>query len=284
MKLIEYGRCARSVQRLRQMQETKSGCKHLRYCRLVFQLTQPQCDLLEPQCTACTKSGKICGGYAREYIFVPNKKGTHQAVYEKSLGCSTINSRASNLPAGTGPFSLDADSSTDGYDILGRSPPRPLDSSNQISLQLLTNLASFFLEGLSPDITLALPWTRGMPLLEGSTAGLAAPSLAYCMALVGRDHNDAALLERSMQFYLQGLGEVQRALWDPTRALQDETLAACMGLVLYELFECPDKTMQAFNWHHQGCSRLIKLRGAKAHQLGLSHEMFLTFRLHGVRF
>ena len=106
--------------------------------------------------------------------------------------------------------------------------------------------------------------------------------MAVCTAKIGRRSDDQSLIHASLKLYTQGLQELQKALWDPQQMYADETLAACMALVMYEVFECPSSGRQAYLSHQQGCSRLVKLRGPKAHDSGLGHQVFISFRLHTV--
>lgn len=59
---------------------------------------------------------------------------------------------------------------------------------------------------------------------------------------------------------------------------QDETLAACMLLIMYEVFECPDGNFKGWEGHVRGCARLFELRGSKSYGEGLGMRLFLSFR------
>jgi Fungal specific transcription factor domain len=123
-------------------------------------------------------------------------------------------------------------------------------------------------------------------LLESppSTRALETSITAVCIASVGRQHDDPGLVKDSLKYYGQGLRELQKALWDPRLMYKDETLAACMALFMYEFIECPAESREGLISHMDGCARLIQLRGAEAHRSVLGHQLFLAFRLDGVRF
>jgi hypothetical protein len=110
------------------------------------------------------------------------------------------------------------------------------------------------------------------------TSALEASVLAICTAKLGRVHKDPALVHESLKFYIQGLWELQKALYSPGLMYKEETAASCMALVAYEVMECPDHTVAAWIKHTQGCSKLFELRGPKAYSSEFGHELFLAFR------
>lgn len=65
---------------------------------------------------------------------------------------------------------------------------------------------------------------------------------------------------------------------NPRKALLDETFGACLALIIYEALECPDRSQRGYDVHIDGCSRLVKLRGARMHQDGAAHNLFRAFR------
>lgn len=62
----------------------------------------------------------------------------------------------------------------------------------------------------------------------------------------------------------------------------DATLAACNTLDLYEALECPDTDLTAYKWHRVACVNLVRMRGPKAHQEGIAHELFVGIRFFAV--
>jgi Fungal specific transcription factor domain len=116
-----------------------------------------------------------------------------------------------------------------------------------------------------------------------SPNALHAAPLAWYMAWIGRRDQAPQLQEGSRHLYLRGLREVVQALHRDKTALKDETLAACISLVLYETIECPERCAKGYNTHVHGCLTLIEKRGPGAHQDGAAHRLFTTIRLVGVR-
>jgi hypothetical protein len=122
-------------------------------------------------------------------------------------------------------------------------------------------------------------WLTELPSLPGLTPALETSVLALCTATIGRVNSNQALVHESLKFYTQGLWELQRALRDPKLMYEDETLAACMMLVTYEVTECPDQNITGWLNHMKGCSKLFELREPKSYNSDFSHKLFASFRL-----
>jgi hypothetical protein len=126
-------------------------------------------------------------------------------------------------------------------------------------------------------------WFTLIPTLPDITSALEASILAVCTSKLGRANGDMILVRESLKFYTQGLWELQKALWDPKLMYREETLAACLSLIIYELFECPEHTINAWLSHSKGCSKLLEMRGPKAYDTEFAHELFVTMQHLEVR-
>lgn len=111
--------------------------------------------------------------------------------------------------------------------------------------------------------------------LEISTAAVAASA-------IGNMFHMPDLVKTSHLYYTQGLRQLQRALLDPLLMLEDETLAACMALSLYEALECPTAGSEGYFSHCHGLLALVQARGVHAHTSGAGHQLFLGLRVPGV--
>jgi hypothetical protein len=127
-------------------------------------------------------------------------------------------------------------------------------------------------------------WLLALQELPSWTKALEASVLSFSIARLGRLNDDAVLVRESLRLYSKGLAELQKALWDPHLMRHDETLAACFALSLYEITECASESGQGYISHHNGCAKLIQLRGAEAHTSGLGHHIFTAFRIQGVSY
>ncbi|KAJ5540435.1 hypothetical protein N7494_005511 [Penicillium frequentans] len=63
---------------------------------------------------------------------------------------------------------------------------------------------------------------------------------------------------------------------------EDETLAACMALSLYEALECPTAGSEGYFSHCHGFLALVQARGVHAHASGAGHQLFLGLRVPGI--
>jgi hypothetical protein len=118
-----------------------------------------------------------------------------------------------------------------------------------------------------------------VPDLPEYNRALQASMLAVSIANLGRLSRDEGLLQESLKFYIQGLWELQRSLWDPTLMLKNETLAACMALIMYEVAECPDRTLNGWEAHMRGCKKMFELKGPSSYGSDFGHQLFLSFRV-----
>lgn len=121
-------------------------------------------------------------------------------------------------------------------------------------------------------------WLKSLPILSDYTKALEASVLAIATAKLGRVNGNEVLIHESLKFYVNGLWELQKALWDPKLMYKDDTLAACMGLIMYEVVECPDKTLTAWVAHMKGCAKMFEMRGPDTYGSDFGHELFLSFR------
>jgi len=126
-------------------------------------------------------------------------------------------------------------------------------------------------------------WLALVPTLPDITSALEASILAVSTSRLGRVNGDMILVRESLKFYTQSLWELQKALWDPKLMYREETLAACLSLIIYELYECPEHTINAWLNHSKGCSKLLEMRGPKAYDTEFAHELFVTLHHLEVR-
>ena len=111
--------------------------------------------------------------------------------------------------------------------------------------------------------------------LEISSAAVAASALGHMF------HNNA-LVKQGLNHYIQGLQQLQKALWDPSLMREDGTLAACMALSLYEALESPNMGSEGYFNHCGGIITLIQSRGHEIHSLGAGRRLFLGARVPAV--
>jgi hypothetical protein len=153
-----------------------------------------------------------------------------------------------------------------------------------IRQQMLASYVAQYRTALSSHvITDARAWMTILPSIPSPTKALETAAYAVSLARLGNTLHAPELQRESLKLYTQGLRRVQLALWDRRLMYSDETLAACMLLAIYEVFECPGRSRAAYLKHFNGCAKLIQLRGPAAHVDGLAHSIFQGFRFMGVR-
>jgi Fungal specific transcription factor domain len=236
----------------------------------------------------------MCSGYQRERIFI-----TKQAKSEENVQTSTQKPlrSADARPSFARREKNDALRLTDNEQGTRASPARgtelQLRPAHDVSVRhaFRQQLLSEFIYSYMPDSTLVPlrpfrkdkgSWLVLVAALPELTTALESSVLAMSTAKIGRLKDDPVLVKASLKSYVQGLWELQKALWDPNLMYRDETLAACMALWMYEVMECPAGTVSGWISHFDGCQRLVQLRGAKAHSSTLGHQVFLAFRTTAV--
>lgn len=159
--------------------------------------------------------------------------------------------------------------------------PRQLSSPTANQQQLLSTITSRQEPDHQDGASTLQTWSSSFTASAKSPHGLTSATLAYFTAFLGRRDGDNTPVSASQPLYASGLTETHRAFKQPSTALSDEVLAACFALVTFEILECPESGPKAYYWHMKGCLKLIEMRGPRAHQHGLAHDLFLELRLHG---
>jgi hypothetical protein len=125
-------------------------------------------------------------------------------------------------------------------------------------------------------------WMTAIPSILSPTKALETAAYSVSLARLSVTLDAPHMQRESLKLYTQGLRYVQTALLDDKLMYSDETLGACMLLALYEVFQCPDESRTAYISHHNGCAKLVELRGPAAHDEGFAHSVFQAFRFMAV--
>lgn len=132
---------------------------------------------------------------------------------------------------------------------------------------------------------LALASQSWIPLLGELTSNAQALEIsrvAVAASVMGHIFHDTLLIRQSLNYYIRGLIELQKALRDPSLMREDGTLAACMALSLYEALECPNLGSEGYFNHCHGLIALLQYRGQIVHSSGVGHRLFQGVRVPGV--
>ncbi|KAK9420262.1 hypothetical protein SUNI508_06531 [Seiridium unicorne] len=111
------------------------------------------------------------------------------------------------------------------------------------------------------------------PALENAT-------LAVSAAKLGRRDQKPDLVHQSLGLYTQSLHEFSYEVGNVSSRRNEQTLAACMVMMMYEVSECPGGNPDGYQAHYAGTMRLLEMRGPEAHISGLAHSIFQSLRVH----
>lgn len=232
-----------------------------------------QCGLQRPQCSNCIKSNRLCTGYQRERVFIIN-----QTVYTGTNG----NRDSKNEEPEKEPNEANGSSAL--VVPIWKQKHKSLKPSTYVSLvpAYRQRLFDTYIRATVPDGSLMGPgftsWYQELTTLPHHTTALTTALVALSLSKVAQIHNDQVLRTQSLEYYTNGLWDLQKALWSPEEMYLDQTLAACLLLAAYELFECPGGTKKGYIHHQDGAARLVQLRGPEAHVDGFGHTIFTVYR------
>ena len=274
----QHGRSTWTLEGLPVLQAAEDSCKfthlELRSVICATEIAVQKCDLKQPECSRCTKANRTCE-YTQGHIFVVNEKGSHKAMYRKSLSKDNFPHPEENRNAGLVRYrsSSEEDVTTNGSLVLCNAPPLGPSIQEALLAHAVAEAASsgsVFTKLIANSIT------------TGVFGGLFNAPLACYTIWRGRQDDNSALIDASRQLYVRGLVQAQKAVINPESARTDAALATVNALSVYEAIECPGQSMAGYNWHREACVRLIRLRGPEYHRDGFGHQLFLSLRLHVV--
>ncbi|KAJ6790057.1 hypothetical protein PWT90_03968 [Aphanocladium album] len=277
-----------------------------------------KCDLGKPFCGNCTKSKRICGGYARKtaYVFsndvvLPDSgaddgtltyqgrwKGTARRAPPSIYGSENVRIESRPPLLWMSDDSSDAGSEISVPDFGTLSMQRiPMMPSLWQQLHYVFMNAYMPRGGMSGADNIGYVTGNWLLQLQGHPSTLPALQTsiaAFASAQIAHDHNDMNVAAQSMQLYLKSLEHLRNAIANPATRLSDETLAACLALGIYELTEKPVKPRghprteeqrqedpngsTPYSKHMTGAMMLLKLRGPDGNNTPLAHSLFLGLR------
>lgn len=246
------------------------------------------CSQELPECLICRNAGRKCPGYQRERLFiihVPSSSKTRKQrpnpTCHKSKQISPYHQcqdETDLIPIGKTQRPVPEYHLPLSANTLIKRPRFEVAANQQL---LFSTIFSPYHSEKRPE---AGHWLTRLPALPQMSKALEVSALAFCTAKLGRRYNDESLVRESLKVYVDGLRQLQKALWDPKAMFEDDTIGACLLLAMYEIFECPAQSRNGYKSHYDGCARLVQMRGPSAHASGLGHSIFLSFRHIGVRF
>jgi hypothetical protein len=254
-----------------------------------------QCGGERPGCQNCAISTRLCTGYQRKHAFILSKDMV-AGEPESSKDLPRLIDEADSGTVLVSRWRIDQDKPSSSISKASALPiqtfntyiPAPQDVSSRNAFR--EKLVSVFLDYHFPleviDCTRPAVKQRSWLLLvldlPTLTPALDHAVLALCTARLGRDNDHQGLVHGSLSLYTSSLRELRRAVLDPVTRCDEQNIAACMALIMYELSECPGRMLEGYLSHYNGAMKLLQLRGADAHTSGLAHSVFQVLRMHSV--
>ncbi|KAH8601141.1 hypothetical protein B0O99DRAFT_249659 [Bisporella sp. PMI_857] len=238
-----------------------------------------RCDLQKPDCARCIQSGRECEGYVRGAVFLNRTvKG-----WEKRERLEEVQPRkkSSSSPQSVGNIKNEPSPSTSQRG--SQSPPiqpsavsQPPIENPDLRKYIFQNL---FLESYLPKSPKAGSGLAGAWLFEAIRLNRRNTSLEYslhalCLTRVGRILGHQDLIKRGTAAYGFALRALHRALENSKLAAKDETLATCLILSIYELYESTSNSTSAHEEHNNGIERLVQFRGHRQNDTPLGKALF----------
>ncbi|KPI34568.1 uncharacterized protein AB675_11207 [Cyphellophora attinorum] len=238
-----------------------------------------KCDGQKPVCERCTKGGHVCYGYDRKVQFRHLSALDHDNLLARSQPQTSLTELSRLL---YGPFAPLESTGGDGRHL----PAEGVESVDPIGLTGSRSLASFPFRQ-DPDKTTppgeTVSWIQAVASWRGKYASLNLAMSALSMICLSRTGGDERHQSEGAIKYGQVLRDLQDTLAIDSLALEEQTLASCMTLTIFEVMAPSGGDVSGWSRHVQGISRLFELRGPELHVSGLAHRLFLGFRSSAVR-
>lgn len=92
----------------------------------------------------------------------------------------------------------------------------------------------------------------------------------------GKMRNQYQVYQKGTRLYVQALDQLRKAIGDPEKARQNDTLTSVLCLCMYEHVVLSETT--AWLKHYQGVGKLVEYRGPECHQTEFERDVFRICR------
>ncbi|KAL8723977.1 MAG: hypothetical protein Q9166_008198 [cf. Caloplaca sp. 2 TL-2023] len=268
-----------------------TGCKNCRRRKI-------KCDEQRPACTQCTRTDRICPGYAHLFDLV--LRDQTESVSRKAQRTN----KSKRDPAAVGATATAAESQNTAV-VVGRSGnQRPngsfLPSSHSFASPansgyfLPLSLPKSFqdspedqaINGFFQNFVLIPrhPYSRRgyvdclLPLYQNTRHDslLSLATTAMALAVEGGSPSTAHYRQLSRSFFGRALFKTSRAIRDPVESIKDETLMAVLLLSFYERVLATSESKPISGVHDTGAVALVKHRGKENGKSELSARLLLA--------
>ena len=217
----------------------------------------PQCDGEKPTCVRCWQANRACEGYQRPRQFKNLSALDHDTLLARTQPLTSLTELSFKVYGSSNSISEDNDPISRGILDLGNGliarDPKLRDPGSAANL---TDLFLNFLSNYVPKeeqvdsqsvhyIKTPVSWLQAIVPLQRSHTSLDLAMSALSMVGLGRKCGDGHLLSQGLAHYGRALSDLQNALSSETLVLEEQTLASCMTLSIFEVSlgtspPCPD--------------------------------------------
>ncbi|KEF51725.1 uncharacterized protein A1O9_12360 [Exophiala aquamarina CBS 119918] len=242
-----------------------------------------RCEGEKPTCDRCRKGGRICEGYEpeRQFQFKHLSALDHDALLARSQPLTSL-TELSYVRVLHGNPAIDEQGhvTNDTVKTKEHSCEHLRRSVSQTSELFLNYLYNYLLKEAREDDNYQTPVSclQAIGPLRRRNSSLDLAMSALSMVRLGRNCGNEQLHSEGVANYGRVLKDLQNILSSDSRALDEQTLASCMILSLFEATEVSGGNVYWWASHVEGVSRLLQLRGSKLHIDEPSHRLFLGFR------
>ena len=128
------------------------------------------------------------------------------------------------------------------------SMPFPPSNAKVFEAQLISAFWEYYVPSeSSAQASSACAWLQESICLSNPPPALRLSLIALAMTRLGRLHEDNVIVREGMVVYGSALTEFQKALYEQRSVCQDETLATCNVLALYEVGKSFTRVLRIFN-------------------------------------
>lgn len=239
-KRFGYGWCPREVQGLYYVQEAQDPCKRsFPLCLHSNHQRHSQCDLQQPFCDTCSKSGRPCEGYARFPVFLNRTLQGREKRYgleEAKIRSSQSTDRDLSQPQ---PMASNIEFQRGFVESRRPCDDRILVQPNETAA-FDQQIISALWEKYTPSLISAQSgthcvWLQYIINLPSRGNPLHLSLKAFAMTRVGYINKDESMVRHGNLYYGRALNAVQRSLPSEALMLQDELFAAGYVLMVYEV-------------------------------------------------
>ncbi|KAI1120340.1 hypothetical protein F5Y10DRAFT_258624 [Nemania abortiva] len=209
-----------------------------------------RCDQGRPFCRKCAKAKRHCGGYDRgDRIFV------NRTPSSPSTGApSVLSERKAQQPPSAPPAGPKTEANL--YRLFSTSSTETR-KFRQYAVEVLE--ATYLPKHVSAESRQgSFSWAYGLTDLTGSSKSLDTSIFAFCLSQLYVTGAGNSSLYQCLNQYNAALQYLASDLDDPTKRIQEETLAAIVVLSTCELFVCPGA--KGWSTHARGISEILRLR------------------------